>query len=57
MISDDEVQQLQFTDHLYSAHSPYQQIDIYHSKEFGEVLFLDRNTSKFLITVVTMDTN
>ena len=41
MISDDEVQQFQFTKSLYSARSPYQQIDIFHSDEFGAMLFLD----------------
>ena len=41
MISDDEVQQFQFTKRLYSARSQYQQIDIFHSNEFGAMLFLD----------------
>ena len=49
MVDDDEVQQLKFTSHLYSASSPYQQIDIYDSEEFGSVLFLDHNTSELVI--------
>lgn len=43
---DDEMVQYNFTSHLYSARSPYQQIDVYHSEEFGAVLFLDDDTSK-----------
>ena len=44
MVDDDEVQQLKFTNHICSARSPYQQIDIYHSDEFGVI---DHNTSKY----------
>lgn len=53
MIGDVEIEQFKFTRQLYSAHSPYQQIDIYHSDEYGAMLFLDYNTSK----LVTMDTS
>jgi len=48
MISDDEVQQFQFTKSLYSARSSYQQIDIFHSDEFGAMLFLDFVVSEWL---------
>lgn len=46
MSSEDEVQQLGVTEHLYSANSPYQQIDIYQTDEFGAVLFLDNDISE-----------
>ena len=44
----EEMLQYKFTKHLYSAKSPYQQIDIYDSEELGAVLFLDYDTSELM---------
>ena len=41
------------TSHPYSARSPYQQIDIYDTVEYGTMLLLDYDTSEY----VTMDTS
>ncbi|XP_065882284.1 spermine synthase-like [Dysidea avara] len=38
---DGQVDQYSFTSQLYSACSPYQQIDIFQSDEYGAILFLD----------------
>ena len=47
MMSDEEIMQYKCIKHLYSAQSPYQQIDIYDTEEFGAILFLDYDTSKY----------